>query len=125
MLFWGGMLACNIIVPVIIIIAGWFMRKHPPKEINRIIGYRTKRSMQNNDTWKSAHSFCGKLWFIMGWVMLGVSAAVLIPFINGTYLTIGIVVIISVAVQCASLVISVIPTEKALKKNFSDDGARR
>ena len=42
------MLFCNMIVPAITILAGWFMWKHSPKEINSIIGYRTKRSMKND-----------------------------------------------------------------------------
>lgn len=124
MWFWWLMLACNIIVPFITIFTGWFMWKRPPKEINRIIGYRTKRSMYNNDTWKFAHNFCGKLWWIMGWIILGISVAVLIPFIHSTYLTIGVAVLVSVAVQCLILVLSIIPTEIALKKTFFDNGTR-
>ena len=125
MWFWWLMLGCNIIVPLITVCAGWFMWKHTPKEINTIIGYRTKRSMKNDDTWKFAHSFCGKLWFIMGWFFLGLSVAVLIPFINSAYLTIGIVVIICVVGQCSFLVASVSPTEIALTRTFVDAGTRR
>ena len=125
MWFWWLMLVCNILVPIITIIVGWFMWKHAPQEINRIIGYRTKRSMRNEDTWQFAHNFCGKLLWIMGWIMLGVSVVVLIPFFNCTYDTIGIVAGISVAVQCVLLVMSYIPTEIALNKTFLDDGTRR
>lgn len=125
MWFFCLMLFCNMIVPAITILAGWFMWKHSPKEINSIIGYRTKRSMKNDDTWKFAHNFCGKLWWIMGWIILGVSIVVLIPFIDSIYFTIGIVVIISVLVQCVILVMSIIPTEIALRKTFFDDGTRR
>ena len=81
--------------------------------------------MQNEDTWKFAHNFCGKLWWITGWIILGISAVVLIPFFNSTYDTIGIVAGISVAVQCVLLITSYIPTEIALKKTFLDDGTRR
>lgn len=125
MWFFLLMLVCNMIVPVITIFAGWFMWKHAPKQINSIIGYRTKRSMKNDDTWKFAHNFCGKLWWIMGWIILGVSIVILIPFIDSIYFTIGIVVIISVLVQCVILVMSIIPTEIALRKTFYDDGTRR
>ncbi len=81
--------------------------------------------MKNDDTWKFAHNFCGKLWWIMGWIILGVSIVILIPFIDSIYFTIGIVVIISVLVQCVILVMSIIPTEIALRKTFYDDGTRR
>lgn len=125
MWFWWLMLGCNIIVPIITVLTGWFMWKHTPKEINSIIGYRTKRSMVNDDTWKFAHRFCGKLWWIMGYIFLGLSVAVLIPFYSSSYLTIGIAVIICVAVQSVFLIASIIPTEIALKKNFFDDGTHK
>ncbi len=125
MWFWWFMLICNILVPLITIIAGWFMWKHTPKKINNVIGYRTNRSMKNEDTWKFAHHFCGKLWWIMGWILFVISVIVLIPFFSSTYDTIGIVVVICVSVQSVILVMSIIPTERALKKNFFDDGSRR
>ena len=120
MVFWWLMLICGLIVPIIMIIAGRMMWKHCPNEINRLIGYRTKRSMQNEDAWKFAHTFCGKLWWIIGWIMLAPSAAALIPFYNSSYETIGIAIAVTAAVQIVALLASVIPTEAALKKHFSN-----
>ena len=125
MWFWWFMLACGLIVPVIAIIAGRMMWKHCPKEINRIIGYRTKRSIINENTWKFAHEYCGRLWWIIGWIMLLPSILIQIPFFNSTYYLIGIVEVSIVLVQIVLLVISIIPTEIALKKTFLDDGTRR
>lgn len=124
MWFWWLMLICNLVVPIITIIAGWSMWKHSPKEINNIIGYRTKRSTKNIDTWKFAQQFCGKLWCIMGWIILGLSIIVMIPFYHSSKDTIGIVVVMSVAVESILLVMTIVPTEIALKKKFFDDGTR-
>lgn len=125
MWFWWVMFICSLIIPTIMIVAGRMMWKHCPKEINVLIGYRTKRSMQNEDTWKFAHYFCGKLWWIIGWTVLVPSAVPLIPFYNGTYETIGIVIAITAAVQISALILSIIPTEVALTKHFIDDGTHR
>ena len=125
MWFWWIMLVCSHVVPAITILAGWFMWKHAPEKINKVIGYRTKRSMQNEDTWEFAHKFCGKLWWIMGWIVFALSAVVLIPFCKSSYNTIGIVAGVIVGVQCVLLVMSYIPTEIALKKKFFDDGTLR
>lgn len=62
MWFWWFMFCCNLLIPAIFIFAGRMMWKHYPKEINDILGYRTKRSMKNIDTWKFAHEYCGRLW---------------------------------------------------------------
>lgn len=47
------------------------------------------------------------------------------PFYNSSDDAIGIVGGILVTIQCIILVFSIIPTEKALKKTFKDDGTRR
>ena len=125
MWFWWFIVICNLIIPIIMIVAGRIMGNHCPKEINNLIGYRTKRSMKNEDTWKFAHSYCGRLWWILGWIMLFPSVLADIPFFNGTYKTIGIVGGVVLAVQCVILIFSILPTEIALKKTFTDDGIRK
>ena len=39
--------------------------------------------------------------------------------------TIGIAGLILVTIQCFVMIVSIYPTEKALKKHFNDDGTRR
>ena len=46
------------------------------ENVNSVLGYRTARSMQDRETWRFAHEHCGKLWWKIGWVMLGASIAV-------------------------------------------------
>ena len=47
------------------------------------------------------------------------------PFYYGTEKAVGTVSIIFMTVQCIILIISVFPTEIALKKKFNDDGTRK
>ena len=118
MWFWWFMFICNLIIPILFIVVGWMMWKHCPKKINGIVGYRTKRSMQNLDTWKFAHNYCGQLWWKLGWIILIPTIVVQIPFYRSNTNTIGIVGGIVVFIQCLLLISSIIPTEKALKKQF-------
>lgn len=122
---WWFMFFCNILIPVIFIVAGRMMWKHCPREINGLIGYRTKRSMKNMETWKFAHDYCGRLWWKIGWILLLPSILVQIPLIHSTDNAIGIVGGIICAVQCIILIVSIFPTENALKKTFLEDGTRR
>lgn len=71
------------------IIAGYMMYKHPPKEINGVIGYRTTRSRKNIDTWKFAHDYCGRLWLKAGFVLLIPTIIAQIPFVKSSDSTIG------------------------------------
>ena len=123
--FWWWMFICNILVPVIMAAAGLLMWVRCPKEINSFFGYRTVRSMKNMDTWKFAHRYAGRLWFILGLISFIPSVIAQIPFYHSSENTIGTVSIILMAVQCAILIISIFPTEIALKKAFNDDGTRK
>lgn len=125
MWFWWFMFICNLIVPILLIVAGRMMWKHCPKQINGIYGYRTKRSMKNMDTWKFAHDYCGKLWWKIGWIMLIPTVLVQIPFIHSNENVIGEVGAVLCTIQVIALIISIFPTEAALKKTFLDDGNRR
>lgn len=118
MWLWWFMFFCNILIPVTLIVGGRIMWKHCPKEINGWVGYRTKRSMKNMDTWKFAHNYCGHLWWKIGWVIFFLSILVQIPFFHGTYKTIGLSGGIICIVQCIILLLSIFLTEKALKKTF-------
>ena len=116
---------CNMMYSIIMIVAGWFMWKHCPKKINSFIGYRTKRSMKNVDTWKFAHDYCGKLWWKIGWIMIIPSVLIHIPLYHSDENTIGIAGVILVTIQCFIMILSIYPTERALKKHFNDDGTLR
>lgn len=120
--FWWFMFICDLSIPVLMILAGRMMWKHPPKEINGFLGYRTARSMKNKETWRFAHDYCGRLWWKIGWAMLILSAPAHIPFYGRSEQVVGVVGSIVCTVQCIVLIGSIFPTERALKKNFADKG---
>lgn len=122
---WWLMAFCNLLTPFVMIIAGYMMWKHCPKEINWVYGYRTKRSMRNMDTWKFAHDFCGKLWWKLGWAMLVPSFIILVPYLHSSEEVIGNVGGIILIFQCIILVVSIFPTEFVLRRNFDENGMRK
>ncbi|AEV69979.1 SdpI family protein [Acetivibrio clariflavus] len=125
MWFWILMFFCNLLIPVIMIIVGYLMYKHPPKKINAFYGYRTSRSMKNDETWKFAHDYCGRIWIKLGFVLLIPTIIASIPFINSAINVVGIVTLVIQGVQVIVLIGSIFPVEAALKKNFDDNGNRR
>lgn len=125
MWFWIFMFLCNLLIPLMMIIFGRVMLKHPPKNINGVYGYRTSMSMKNMDTWYFAHEFCGKLWWKIGWVTLALSIVIQIPFAKSNDNIVGLVGGILCMIQCAVLIASIFPVENALKKNFNHDGTKK
>ena len=119
------MFACSLIIPVILIVVGWLMLKRCPKKINKFYGYRTKRSMKNMDTWKFAHSYCGKLWCRFGSIFLIFSPVVHMVFhYCCKYVATESVDEFLCGIQIVILVASIFFTETALKKNFFADKNR-
>ncbi len=125
MMFFWFMLVCDLLVPITMATAGGIMRKHYPKDINGLIGYRTERSQKNMDTWKFAHEYCGKLWLKTGIILLIISALVHVPFMHSTENTIAVMSIILCVVQCTVMIYTILLTENALKKTFDDNGNKR
>ena len=125
MWFWWFMLACNMLIPALMIGFGILMLKRPPKKINGLFGYRTAMSMKNMDTWKFAHDYAGRLWWKIGLIMAVPSVIVHIPFYNASEEAVSILGIIVMTIQCIALVASILPVESALKKAFNPDGTRR
>ena len=116
---------CDLLVPVIMFVGGIIMSKNHPKQINGLLGYRTARSMQNMDTWRFAHEYCGKLWLKKGLVLLILTVLAHLPFYHSDEDTLGILSLVVMAVQIIVIIIPIFFTEKALKKTFNDDGTRR
>ena len=125
MWLWWFWLICDLFIPLVMIVVGRMTWKHCPKNINSLIGYRTTRSMKNMDTWKFAHEYCGKLWWKLGWLIMILTALMYIPLYQGNDNMIGIAGVVLITIQCTVLIISIYPTEKALKKHFNDDGTRK
>ncbi len=102
------------------IMFGWLLWKHGPKDINSFYGYRTKRSRKNVESWQFAQEYFGRLWFKLGLVLLPVSLIAYIPFMNSSQDTLGDASLVIMIVQMVVLLSPYIPTEMQLKKRFSD-----
>jgi len=123
--FWFFMLACDLLVPGIMIGFGKYFSKQAPKEINYIFGYRTGMSMKNRDTWEFAHQYIGKLWFRLGWIVLVPSAALLLVVFGKDIRTVGNVGMTICFLQLIPMIVPVFFTENALKKTFDQYGRRK
>ena len=121
--YWVFMLVMVLIMPITMIVFGRLFSNKAPKDINHTFGYRTKRSMMNKDTWKFAHAYIGKLWFICGLILISVVIMALVLG-KGTD-TVGMVGAILTVVQMILMIGTIIPTEYALNKNFDKLGRRR
>ena len=119
------MLILLLLMPLFMIGFGRVFMTNAPKDINTSFGYRTKRSMKNQDTWAFAHKHFGKTWFVCGLVLIPVS---LVPmfFVMGRETdmvrTTGFIIL---GLQLVLMLGAILPTETALKNNFDEFGRPR
>jgi uncharacterized membrane protein len=105
----------QLVLSVAFILVGLIMAKYPPRKINPLYGYRTRRSMQSTDAWKYSQrissrrlvvaGFGGLLLFFAGWA-LGLNEGVQAILLIACLLFIVVYVIYSV--------------ERSLAKKFPD-----
>ena len=109
----------------------FFIKTAISGEINMFLGYRSPMSTKNKETWAFAHLYCGRLWWRAGLIMLPLIIAVMIVllfFVRNENVEITVVILGVVATQGVPvlfLIISIILTEIALRKNFDRLGNRR
>lgn len=122
--FWIFMLFCDLLIPAVMIGFGKRWQKKPPKEINSIYGYRTTMSMKNRDTWIFAHQYCGKIWYICGWILLVLSVALMFLSVGKDEDTVGVLGLVICLIQIIPLCVSIIMTERGLRRYFDKKGRR-
>lgn len=123
--YWLFMLAVILLMPLTMIIFGRHFMHNPPKDINGSYGYRTSMSMKSRETWDFSHRYFGKLWFILGLILLPLSAAAMLFLLGKSVGTIGNASIVIMAVQLVFVIVPIFPTEAALKRNFDFNGFPR
>lgn len=123
--FWLYMLIMDLLIPLTMIGFGRAFLKQGPNSINSIFGYRTAMSMKNRDTWNFAHQYCGKLWLRWGLILLPCSILPMLFLMEKSTDEVGITGAAIMFVQMLPLVGSIIPTKRALKRTFDQNGNRK
>lgn len=121
----GLLIVCNLLLPALLIIVGALMARFPPKKINALYGYRTERSMKNEDTWQFANKYSGALIWKIGWIALAVAAVLSIALWRFGKGAMSIVNLLLTTAQCVAVIVIIPMTERALKDAFDDEGRRK
>ena len=93
----------------------WIYKVHPPKSINYLYGYRTRRSMRNQDTWDFANFIGAKM---MLWVGISTFIAGVIAYFNTPSWAMGI----STFFLIVAVFVGIFWCERQLGINFDKNG---
>lgn len=114
------MLFVVLIMPLMMVGFGLLFMKNPPKKINSVYGYRTKRSVRSQEAWDFAHQYFGKLWLVYGLVSILPSLIPICIVLGNSEQVISMVGLIVLGVQMLLMLATIFATEKALKNNFDE-----
>jgi len=113
-------------LPLVLLVFGLFTRIGLPKRVNWFVGYRTSLACKNQDTWVFAHRYWGKLMIVFGSILTALSiVGLLLITLDVFTLEPALVMAIPPLATVIATVISIIPTEIALRKEFDKNGNRR
>lgn len=112
-------------VPLVLIITAAFFKKYPSKEPNIAVGFRTKMSMMNKDTWDYAQRLFPLYWIKLGRLLLPTSIAVLFLLYSDDNDYTGRVVIVLMIIQVLLMLGSAAYVNLKLKETFNNDGTRK
>ena len=90
-------------------VAGFVQYKYPPKRINHLYGYRTKKSMSNLKIWKFAQSYAAKKMQGLGFSLFLLGLILSVIDINKG---------LGIALVTAAPFLMLFEIEKELKKRF-------
>lgn len=62
------------LIPIIILLCGLYLKYKTPSKINGFIGYRTNRSMKSNENWIFANKTCGDCYIIISIILFLITA---------------------------------------------------
>ena len=123
--FWF-LFICNMLIPVTMLVLGYLFKGiHFPKDVNALCGYRTSMSMKMKRPGNSPMPTGEKICWQIGWgVTLVTAFATILSYLAGEEIfnTTSIVLCMG---QCAVLLVTIIPVERALKKKFDRNGEER
>ncbi|MFS4492957.1 SdpI family protein [Maribacter sp. 2308TA10-17] len=105
-------------IPAIFLIAAFLWKKFPPKTISHFYGYRTRRTMSNQDIWDYANQIGPKMFLTLGLVLLIITVLGYLIFSQKVILIVIFAMLIGIGV-------GMFWCETQLNKYFDKNGNRR
>ena len=113
-----GLFVFTTIMSLSFVIIGTLLLKHPPKDINSTIGYRTKKSSKNQETWDFAQRLAGIVFLITGIVNFAVCSLIILLFVNKQ--NVEHMFLVLAYCQIAECFVVILITELKLKKKIKN-----
>jgi uncharacterized membrane protein len=97
----------------VMVCAGYYLHRNPPKDINKMMGYRSSRSMRSQEAWDFAQRYAAQL--MMKWGLVSMLSVFPLGYFNLDEDTQSVMVLF-IVVACSTAPILFV--EKRLVEHF-------
>lgn len=125
MVFWISVFLFTIAIPLAMLVFGILFIRAAFVGFSSNVGYRTRRSRRSKATWSYANKMVGSLLIIFGTVLLPVYSILMLTLTDSNESLIGLYSGILILCSFVPIIISFLPVEGLLKKNFDIYGQRK
>lgn len=110
--------ALNLICPLVMLLVGYILKKHPAKEMSRNNGYNTAMARKSQEHWNYAQNIAPDIFIGIG-IAISVVELMLSAVLYIQKVSVGYVVLIGTVVGFAALIYGFLKTDKKIENHFS------
>ena len=125
MVFWVAVSLISIAIPLSMIIIGILFIRAAFVGFSSNIGYRSHRSRRSREEWAFANKSIGRSLIVFGSILLPIYSIIMLVLFNSNESTVGLFGGILILVSLIPVLLSVLPVERKLRKNFDIFGKRK
>ena len=125
MIFWLCIFLISVGIPVAMIVFGILFIRAAFIGFISSVGYRSRRSRRSSDEWAFANKMVGRHLIIFGSILLPIYLFIMLLLFTATESVVGLYGGIMILFSIIPVVLSFLPVERKLKKNFNFYGQRR
>lgn len=111
-------LFCALGYCLFMLLLAWVVKRYPPKRINQLYGYRTNRSMKNQEIWDEANRYSASLMYRLCLYCLLIPGLGYAIFPDNNFL-------VTIVINTLLIVSIIYYTEKHLNLHFDKEGNRK
>lgn len=119
------MICVDLMIPVIMVLAGYHLSVHTPDSGKGFFTYKSRRAKVNDDTWEFANQYFGRWMMVEGIILSAIAIVMAMAGLDLETDKIRLVTILVLVGEICALLAVIIPTESALKNTFDENGYRR
>lgn len=125
MVFWISVFLFTIAIPLAMLVFGILFIRAAFVGFSANIAYRSRRSRRSKATWSYANKMVGSMLIVFGSIMLPIYSIIMLLTYKGNESFIGLYGGILILCSIIPVLISFLPVEGLLKKNFDIYGKRK